>query len=107
MSKPCVSCDKRFYPIALNSEPKLQCSYQFSNGRQSLELELNLPQMDGDETFSRGLLDLRDEFILTAVAASEAGFTTEGKLKGGRLLTTSEYNLALYRRDLKNLKFED
>lgn len=65
------------------------------------------PSTNGwNETFSRGLLDLRDEFILTAVAASEAGFTTEGKLKGGRLLTTSEYNLALY-RDLRNLKFED
>lgn len=37
--------------------------------------------MDGDETFSHGLLDLRDEFILTAVAVSEARFTTEGNSK--------------------------
>lgn len=58
------------------------------------------------ETFSRGLLDLHNEFILTTVLVSEARFTSEGKLKGGKLLTTSENNLALY-RDLKNLKFED
>lgn len=102
MSKHYISCDKRFYPIALNSEPKLQGSYLFSNGRQSLALESRIRV----ETFSRGLLDLRNELILTAVLASEARFTSEGKLKGGRLLTTSEYNLALD-RDLKNLKFED
>lgn len=58
------------------------------------------------ETFSRGILDLHNEFILTAVPTSEARFTSEGKLKEGRLLTTSEYNLALY-CDLKMLKFED
>lgn len=58
------------------------------------------------ETFSHGLLDLHNEFILTTVLVSEARFTSEGKLEGGKLLTTSENNLALY-RDLKNLKFED
>lgn len=59
------------------------------------------------ETFGRGLLDLHNEFILTTVLVSEARFTSEGKLNGGKkLLTTSENNLALY-RDLKNLKFED
>lgn len=36
----------------------------------------------------------------------EARFTSRGKLKEGRLLTTSEYNLALY-RDLKIFKLED
>lgn len=58
------------------------------------------------DTFSHGLLDLRNEFILTAVPMPEARSTSRGKLKEGRLLTISEYNLALY-RDLKNLKLED
>lgn len=59
------------------------------------------------ETFSHGLLDLHNEFILTAVRMPKARFPSGGKLKEGRRrLTTSEYNLALY-RDFKNLKLED